>query len=114
MEQRDYTMEAFHLSQEIEHGFTRFPCEFPFGRNLIVSEPANAIELGLTYLECLSAISKVECHEHLSNFNWGTLRLEDAIKDSTKKDFLDALVRNLEYWHNRYSEKMADVEETEE
>lgn len=114
MEQRDYTMEAFRLSQEIEHGFTRFPCNYPFDRNSIVSDPAGAIELGLTHLECLSAISKEECHEHLSNFDWGTLRLEDAIQDATKKELLEALVRNLKFWYDRYSEKMADVEETEE
>lgn len=114
MEQQDYTKEAFHLSQEIESGFTRFPCNYPFDRNSIVSDPAGAIESGLTYLECLSAISKEECHEHLSNFNWGTLRLEDAVKDSTKKDFLDALVRNLKFWHDRYSKKTAEMAEYED
>lgn len=113
MEQQDYTKEAFQLSQEIEQGFSRF-FPMPFERNLIVAEPAQAIQQGLDYLQALSAISKEECHEHLSNFNWGTLRLEDAIQDAAKKELLEALVRNLKFWYNRYSVKKPDVEKVEE
>lgn len=114
MKQQDFSLEAFHLSQEIERGFTRFPYNYSFGRDLIVSEPASAIELGLMYLEGFSVITKSECQEHLSNFQWGTLRLEDAIQDAIKKELLEALVRNLKFWYERYSEKMSDVEESED
>lgn len=113
MEYQNFSFEAFQLSQEIEQGFTRF-FPMPFGRNLIVSNPAQAIQQGLDYLRALSAISEEECNAHLSNFDWETLRLEDAIQNAAKKELLEALVRNLEFWYKRYSKKMPNVEETEE
>lgn len=113
MEQHDFSLEAFRLSQKIEQGFSRFSCQLPFDRNLIASAPAQAIELGLSYLEAQSVISRRERNAHLSNFDWKTLQLEEAIQDETKKDLLEALVRNLKFWYNRYSEKVADIAENE-
>lgn len=112
MERQNFSLKAFQLSQEIEQGFTRF-IQMPFGRNLIVSNPAQAIQQGLDYLQALSAISEEECNAHLSNFDWETLRLEDAIQDAAKKELLEALVRNLKSWYERYSKKMADIDKTE-
>lgn len=105
MEQQDFSLEAFWLSQKIEQGFSRFSPNLAFGRDLVVSNPAQAIELGLSYLEALSVISREECNAHLSNFDWKTLQLEVTIQDETKKELLEALVRNLESWYDRYSEK---------
>lgn len=99
---------ALHLSQEIEHGFDRFGYTLPFSRALIVRKPAEAIEQGLFHLNAIGAISKEECKEHLLNFAWGNLRLEDAMQDTTKKEVLEALVCNLKFWHNRYLERISD------
>ena len=105
MEQQSFSLVAFRLSQRIEQGFSRFSPQLPFDRDLIVCNPAEAIELGLVHLQAISAISQMECTEHLSNFNWGKMRLEKALQDARKRELLEALVRNLKFWYDRYSEK---------
>lgn len=101
---------ALQLSLEIERGFERFGYTLSFSRDLIVRKPAEAIEQGLFHLNAIGAISKEECKEHLLNFAWGNLRLEDAMQDTTKKEILEALVRNLKFWYNRYLERISDDE----
>ncbi len=102
-------MTPLQLSLNIEAAFKKFPYTLPFDRDSIEIRPAESIQEGLSWLEAFGAISKDEMLEHLPNFDWGNARLSEVMNDPSCMENIGALLRNLDYWHKRFQERI-DVE----
>lgn len=105
------TLAVFQLSQEIEHGFSKFGYSLPFGRDLISSNPTEAIESGLLHLSAIGAISDEERSEHIGNYQWGEQSLYEVASSSDGLEQLNVLMRNLDYWYQRYVERYVEDNE---
>lgn len=106
-------MEAFYLSQQIEHALAHFGYPIPVSRDLIVANPTEAIEDAFRWLAVMGAISNEEFSEHIHNYEWGDMSLEDIINDADRREQVYVLLRNLEGWSKRYRNRIKDQMEEE-
>lgn len=104
--------EVFQLSQVIEQKFAQFGYQLPFGRDLIASQPAEAIEHGLNRLRGISAISDAELSEHIGNYQWGNLSLSEVVECPDNFEQVKALLLNLDEWYERYVKEQTETDET--
>lgn len=93
---------VLELSQKLEQKFARFGYELPFDRDSIVINPTDAIEQGLERLNAIGAISDNELKEHIGNYSWGDMKLEQVLETQDREEQIAVLLRNLDGWFNRY------------
>lgn len=99
------TSVAFHLSQEIERGFSKFGYPLTFNRDSILHKPTEAIEDGLRHLNAIGAISDEGLAEHIGNYQWGKSSLSQVVSSPDGVEQLNVLLRNLDYWYQHYVER---------
>lgn len=105
------TTDLLQLSQKIEQGFSQFGYQLTFSRDSITHNPAEAIEDGLRHLNAIGAISDEELAEHIGNYQWGEQSLSQVTSSPDRMEQLNVLVRNLDYWYQRYVERHTEDNE---
>ena len=98
-------MTELELSHTLEVKFRSFGYEMPFDSDIIRSKPQEAIIDGLQKLYCAGIITEDEFTAHISNFEWGEKNLQEALKMPGAMENVEALIRNLNYWGKRYTER---------
>ena len=96
-------MNALTLSLALECNFRKFGNSFPYDRGTIYSHPVKSIREGLRWLQTRGVITQNELNEHLAYYAWNEKSdLATLMQDSRCNEQLNALVRNLDFWTQRY------------
>ena len=96
-------MNALTLSLALECNFRKFGGSFPYDRGIIYSNPVKSIQEGLRWLQTRGVITQDELNEHLGNYAWDEKKdLDTLMLDSDCNEQLNALLRNLDFWTQRY------------